>query len=88
MQLAGSKVLTNEKVLYLTLLKTFEKASGQQLNVDKSSVFFSRNTPNSLKAELCQQLRFNEATDRRLGQKVVVERRQGDFIEDSGSNPS
>lgn len=37
----------------LTLLEIFEKASGQKLNVDKSSVFFSSNTPNSLKEEIC-----------------------------------
>lgn len=48
------------------LLKVFEISSGQQINVDKSSVFFSRNTPCSVKRDLCQQLRFSEATDQTL----------------------
>lgn len=37
----------------LDMLRVFEKASGQQINVDKSSVFFSRNTSLQLKQELC-----------------------------------
>lgn len=50
----------------LSLLRIFEKASGRKLNVDKSSMFFSSNTPISLKVEICNKLRFREATDRSL----------------------
>lgn len=44
------------------LLRVFETASGQQVNVDKSSAIFSRNVCNSLKEDLCQQLGFKEAS--------------------------
>lgn len=43
------------------MLRIFEKASGQQINIDKSSVFFSRNTAESTKHDLCDKLRFQEA---------------------------
>lgn len=46
----------------LQLLNIFEIASGQQINRDKSSIFFSKNIPSHLKNDLCQQLRFKEAT--------------------------
>ncbi|KAL8100419.1 hypothetical protein AgCh_032616 [Apium graveolens] len=47
----------------LQMLMTFETASGQQINVDKSSVMFSRNVGADLKQELCNQLGFFEAGD-------------------------
>lgn len=50
----------------LQILDTFDKASGQQINVDKSSVFFSKNTPNSLKIALCHKLKFKEASDQSM----------------------
>lgn len=43
------------------MLRLFEQASGQQINVDKSSVIFSRNVSNALKESLCQHLGFMEA---------------------------
>lgn len=39
----------------------FEQASGQQINIDKSSVIFKRNVSSALKDILCQQLGFKEA---------------------------
>lgn len=45
----------------LEMLKNFERASGQKINVDKSSIFFSRNTNEEVKSSLLQQLRFQEA---------------------------
>lgn len=50
----------------LTMLQLFEKASGQQINVDKSTVQFSRNVCSSLKADLRQQLRFTEAGENNM----------------------
>lgn len=47
----------------LQMLDTFEKASGQQINAEKSSVFFSRNTSSYPRRELCQKLRIREAGD-------------------------
>lgn len=51
---------------FLQLLDIFEKASGQNINVNKSSIFFSSNTCNSLKQDLCYKLNFNESNDRSL----------------------
>lgn len=45
----------------LKMLQIFEKASGQQINVEKSSIFYSRNTSSYLKNELCHQLNIKEA---------------------------
>lgn len=50
----------------IQILNIFAKAPGQQINVDKSSVFFSNNTPSSLNMELCHKLKFQEASDRSL----------------------
>lgn len=54
----------------------FERASGQKINVDKSSVFFSKNTDLDLKQVLCNILRFNEADDntKYLGLPKILER--------------
>lgn len=47
----------------LDLLRVFQTASGQQVNVDKSSVIFSKNVCPSLKQELCVHLGFTEMRD-------------------------
>ncbi|KAL8121460.1 hypothetical protein AgCh_018259 [Apium graveolens] len=47
----------------MTMPQVFEQASGQKVNVDKSSVFFNRNTGSDLKQELCNKLHFNEANE-------------------------
>ncbi|KAK6139424.1 hypothetical protein DH2020_026831 [Rehmannia glutinosa] len=39
-----------------TILDRYCKASGQVINMDKSSVFFSKNTPGSLKNTICTML--------------------------------
>lgn len=46
----------------LQILNSFEKVSGQQININKSSIFFSNNTCNPLKEELCHKLKFHEAS--------------------------
>ena len=56
-----ANVESAENIIHL--LQIFERASGQQINVDKSSVFFSKNTPSRLKNDLCHRLRFKEAND-------------------------
>lgn len=48
------------------LLKIFEKAYGQKLNIDKSTDFFSKNTPRVLKSKLSQKLGFSEANEKSL----------------------
>lgn len=47
----------------LNMLEVFEKASGQQINVEKSSVFYSRNWSNQLKQEMIPCLPIKEAND-------------------------
>lgn len=58
-----SKVSMESVENVLQILNLFKKASRQQINVDKSSVFFSRNTSIFLKYELCQKLKFHEASN-------------------------
>lgn len=62
----------------LDMLKVLEKASGQQINDNKSSIFFSRNTDDVLKQEVCHRLRFKEAGDNilYLGLPNIVARRK------------
>lgn len=50
----------------LQILRLFETASGQQINVDNSKVFFSKNTSTSLINELCNKPNFHEANDQSL----------------------
>lgn len=57
------KATINEAVKVCQLLQTFEAASGQQVNRQKSSIFFSTNTDEVIRDEVCSQLRMTEATD-------------------------
>uniref|UniRef100_A0A803Q9L8 Reverse transcriptase domain-containing protein n=1 Tax=Cannabis sativa TaxID=3483 RepID=A0A803Q9L8_CANSA len=45
------------------LLLSFEKASGQQVNFNKSSAFFSSNTSQNSKALICNSMGISEATE-------------------------
>ncbi|KAM6597412.1 uncharacterized protein LOC133034387 [Cannabis sativa] len=47
----------------ITLLRTFEKASGQQVNLDKSLISFSTNTDVGTHADMCSILNMSAATD-------------------------
>lgn len=47
----------------MNMLKTFEAASGQKINVDKSSVFFSRNVEINTKEGVLEILGFHEADE-------------------------
>lgn len=62
----------------LQILNLFEQASGQMINKEKSSVCFSRNTPNWVRGELCEVLGFTEADDHTtyLGLPNVVGRKK------------
>uniref|UniRef100_A0A803QFT1 Reverse transcriptase domain-containing protein n=1 Tax=Cannabis sativa TaxID=3483 RepID=A0A803QFT1_CANSA len=55
----------NEEESYnvLQLLNTFERASGQKINYDKSSIFFSRNTQVGIRDAICGDLGIHEADD-------------------------
>lgn len=57
------RAIANEAHNILDLLSTFEKASGQKVNLEKSSLFFSRNTSDNTRIEVCTQLTMNAATD-------------------------
>lgn len=62
----------------LNLLKVFENASGQKINEDKSSIFFSRNTSLQVRKELCQHMRFKEADSNSmyLGLPNMIQRKK------------
>lgn len=62
----------------LEMLKMFERASGQQINVDKSSVIFSNNTHEEVRSSLKQQLKFSEAGDQSLylGLPSIIHRKK------------
>lgn len=45
----------------LDLLRVFEKASGQKINADKFSAFFTRNTDTEIREVICNMLKFKEA---------------------------
>ena len=47
----------------ISLLDTYEKASGQKLNYEKTSIFFSTNTPQSTRQSICNALRTTSSGD-------------------------
>ncbi|XP_062080209.1 uncharacterized protein LOC133784961 [Humulus lupulus] len=47
----------------LQLLGIFERASGQKINYDKSSIFFSRNTLPQVRDTICGDMSIHEADD-------------------------
>lgn len=54
---------TNDSLKVSTMLQTYEKASGQKLNASKSSAFFSCNTRQEVRDEICNLLNFQEADE-------------------------
>lgn len=48
----------------VSLLRKFELASGQQVNLGKSYIFFSSNVSEAIKREICGVLQMNKADDR------------------------
>lgn len=58
---------SRDQALHISnLLTIFERASGQKINVRKSSVVFSRNVERYLKDEVCGILQFAEAEESAL----------------------
>ncbi|OMO80722.1 reverse transcriptase [Corchorus capsularis] len=60
----------------LDLLRQFELASGQQVNIDKSAVMFSGNTPVDLREIIMRHLRIQKVLDqdRYLGLPIMIGR--------------
>lgn len=50
----------------LEILKTFENAAGQKVNLDKSSVFFSKNTGSVMQNNIIRKLEMRLADDNSL----------------------
>lgn len=57
------KAISEDAIQVIKLLQTFEKASGQKINKEKSSIFFSRNTATEVRQDICNILGFAEATE-------------------------
>lgn len=58
-----SKASSEDAAQIINLLNVFDKASGQKINVEKSSIFFSCNTDQNVKATICNMLKFHEANE-------------------------
>ncbi|XP_060961042.1 uncharacterized protein LOC133031536 [Cannabis sativa] len=57
------KASEDSAINMIEILYTFQKASGQQVNIQKSSIFFSANIVNEVRQHLCFMLGVNEAGD-------------------------
>uniref|UniRef100_A0A803PUY2 Reverse transcriptase n=1 Tax=Cannabis sativa TaxID=3483 RepID=A0A803PUY2_CANSA len=70
------KANEREATNVLTLLNVFEQASGQKINFDKSSIFFSPNTDVHTHDAICGDLGIHEADDHRtyLGLPNIIGR--------------
>uniref|UniRef100_A0A803P3J7 Reverse transcriptase n=1 Tax=Cannabis sativa TaxID=3483 RepID=A0A803P3J7_CANSA len=55
------KAYEDSTINVIEMLRIFQKASGQQVNLQKSSIFFSANTVNGVKQRVCSTLGVNEA---------------------------
>lgn len=66
----------------LQMLNIFQRASGQQINVEKSSVFYSRNTNAYLKHDIHQILKIKEAEEdtQYLGLPNMISRKKSDVF--------
>lgn len=57
------KATMNEAFKVCQLLKVFEAASGQQVNRNKSSIFFSKNTSQKTRGEVCMSMEMSETAE-------------------------
>ncbi|KAL8097722.1 hypothetical protein AgCh_030733 [Apium graveolens] len=70
LKLDMSKANEEEVSQVLNLLNSFEVASGQKINLSKSSVLFSSNIIQSNKENICQLLQMDDAVDRKLTKDI------------------
>ena len=66
----------SESNVILNVLNSYEKALGQHVNIDKSVLLFSANTPIVLKEAIMSQLGVSKimARDRYLGMPIMIGR--------------
>lgn len=64
------------------MLQIFEKASGQKVNVQKSTAYFSPNVINENKRDICDILNFSEAdpSSYYLGLPISVIRKKSQML--------
>ncbi|GKU90863.1 hypothetical protein SLEP1_g4808 [Rubroshorea leprosula] len=67
-----------EATKLLEILKEYEGVSGQQINLDKSSIFFSSNTSNVVQQGVMQTLNISKviADDKYLGLPLIIGRKK------------
>nr|KYP48093.1 Transposon TX1 uncharacterized [Cajanus cajan] len=60
------------------ILDLYERASGQSINFQKSEIFYSRNTPNSIRISINSELHITEiiGTDKYLGLPSMIGRKK------------
>ena len=70
--------------IIMEILQTYEIASGQKINSDKSSIFFSSNTPQSLRQEIKRffNANSNEPLEKYLGLLPIIGRGKKQAFED------
>lgn len=57
------KATISEAIKVCQLLQTFEHATVQHVNRQKSTIFFSTNTSKEARTAICEQMSMNEATE-------------------------
>ncbi|XP_071903090.1 uncharacterized protein [Coffea arabica] len=68
-----------EAGVLMSILKVYEKATGQLINMDKSSVFFSKNTTQVVREEVCQAMGSIQhiGQGQYLGLPMIITRSKG-----------
>ncbi|XP_017250538.1 uncharacterized protein LOC108221151 [Daucus carota subsp. sativus] len=76
------KADSSEAMKLLNLLGTYEKASGQQVNKAKSSIFYSSNVLSSNRELICHTLQMTEANDNStyLGLPNIIRRNKSGLL--------
>ncbi|GKV15133.1 hypothetical protein SLEP1_g25935 [Rubroshorea leprosula] len=72
------KASEREAQKLLEILKEYEQVSGQQINLDKSSIFFSSNTPPAMQHQVMQTLNISQVItdDKYLGLPLIIGRKK------------
>lgn len=76
------KASENEALGMVDLLQIYEEASGQRVNADKSSIFFSTNVSQGTRSSICRILQMNEAdgNSKYLGLPSLVGRNKSSVL--------